>query len=179
MLNSGLVYYLYRFYDPNLQRWLNRDPIAEQGHRVLRGACMTCYSALRNDVNSYQFCDNSPILEHDPSGLVTKQDCQDTYDKAMQAAKQAGLKCLGHAVGEGIIGGICWGLGGVVVGGVSGACLGPEGVVPGMGLGAAGGEVANVCIDMHHLHKCQQKVNQMKQAAQQALNDCLKQASDQ
>jgi RHS repeat-associated protein len=25
--NSGLAYYLYRFYDPNLQRWPNRDPI--------------------------------------------------------------------------------------------------------------------------------------------------------
>ena len=28
-LNSGLVYYLYRFYDPNLQRWVNRDPLEE------------------------------------------------------------------------------------------------------------------------------------------------------
>ena len=27
--NSGLVYYLYRFYDPNLQRWVNRDPLGE------------------------------------------------------------------------------------------------------------------------------------------------------
>jgi RHS repeat-associated protein len=25
--NAGLYYYLYRFYDPNLQRWPNRDPI--------------------------------------------------------------------------------------------------------------------------------------------------------
>ncbi len=30
-LNSGLVYYLYRYYDPNLQRWPNRDPIGEAG----------------------------------------------------------------------------------------------------------------------------------------------------
>ena len=29
--NSGLVYYLYRFYDPNLQRWLNKDPLGERG----------------------------------------------------------------------------------------------------------------------------------------------------
>ena len=35
--NSGMYMYPYRFYDPTLQRWLNRDPIAEQGHRVLRG----------------------------------------------------------------------------------------------------------------------------------------------
>jgi RHS repeat-associated protein len=27
--NSGFYYYLYRWYEPNLQRWLNRDPIAE------------------------------------------------------------------------------------------------------------------------------------------------------
>ena len=29
--NSGTAYYLYRYYDPNLQRWLNRDPIEEEG----------------------------------------------------------------------------------------------------------------------------------------------------
>src|SRR5436853_103774 len=27
---SGMYYYLYRFYDPYLQRWLNRDPLEEQ-----------------------------------------------------------------------------------------------------------------------------------------------------
>jgi RHS repeat-associated protein len=30
-VNSGLVYYLYRYYEPQLQRWINRDPIAEAG----------------------------------------------------------------------------------------------------------------------------------------------------
>src|SRR5437667_6837405 len=29
--NSGLYYYGFRFYDPNLQRWLNQDPILEGG----------------------------------------------------------------------------------------------------------------------------------------------------
>ncbi len=29
--NAGLYYYGYRFYDANLQRWLNRDPIGEWG----------------------------------------------------------------------------------------------------------------------------------------------------
>jgi RHS repeat-associated protein len=29
--SAGLYYYLYRFYDPNLQRWVNRDPIDEEG----------------------------------------------------------------------------------------------------------------------------------------------------
>jgi RHS repeat-associated protein len=27
--NSGLAYYLYRYYDPNLQRWPNRDPLGD------------------------------------------------------------------------------------------------------------------------------------------------------
>ena len=30
-VNSGMYYYGFRFYDPNLQRWLNRDPIDEDG----------------------------------------------------------------------------------------------------------------------------------------------------
>ncbi|HTX21666.1 MAG TPA: RHS repeat-associated core domain-containing protein, partial [Candidatus Aquilonibacter sp.] len=29
--NAGLYYYLYRFYDPNLQRWPNRDPLGDAG----------------------------------------------------------------------------------------------------------------------------------------------------
>ncbi|HLX70603.1 MAG TPA: RHS repeat-associated core domain-containing protein [Verrucomicrobiae bacterium] len=29
--SSGLYYYLYRYYDPNLQRWPNRDPLGEPG----------------------------------------------------------------------------------------------------------------------------------------------------
>jgi len=33
--NSGLVYYRYRYYEPNLQRWLNRDPLGERGGRNL------------------------------------------------------------------------------------------------------------------------------------------------
>jgi RHS repeat-associated protein len=45
--NSGLYYYLYRFYDPNLQRWLNRDPIQESGGFNL-------YCAFANDgVNNF------------------------------------------------------------------------------------------------------------------------------
>src|SRR5207302_11220148 len=30
-LNSALVYYLYRYYEPSLQRWISRDPIEEVG----------------------------------------------------------------------------------------------------------------------------------------------------
>jgi len=50
----GLYYYLYRFYDPNLQRWLNRDPIQEWG-----------------GLNLYEFVANSPIDDGDYYGLAS------------------------------------------------------------------------------------------------------------
>jgi RHS repeat-associated protein len=51
-LNSGLVYYLYRYYDPNLQRWPNRDPLEE-----LAG------------INLYAYILNNPIDKIDRWGL--------------------------------------------------------------------------------------------------------------
>ncbi len=42
--NSGLLLYLYRAYDPNLQRFVNRDPIQELG-----------------GLNFYGFVGNSPV----------------------------------------------------------------------------------------------------------------------
>ena len=50
---SGLYYYGYRFYDPNLQRWLNQDPIQELG-----------------GINLYRFVENSPPNFDDPFGLT-------------------------------------------------------------------------------------------------------------
>jgi uncharacterized protein RhaS with RHS repeats len=52
-LNSGLVYYGYRFYDPNLQRWINRDPIGEKGA-----------------LNLYLFAMNDPQLFIDTYGFT-------------------------------------------------------------------------------------------------------------
>jgi RHS repeat-associated protein len=51
-LSSGLVYYLYRYYQSDLQRWLNRDPIEERGGK-----------------NLYGFIRNDPIGHVDPLGL--------------------------------------------------------------------------------------------------------------
>jgi RHS repeat-associated protein len=41
---SGLYYYGYRYYEPNLQRWINRDPIQENG-----------------GLNLYEYVANNPI----------------------------------------------------------------------------------------------------------------------
>lgn len=50
--NAGLYYYGYRFYEPSLQRWLNRDPIGEQ-----------------TGLNLYRAFENDPIAKIDPIGL--------------------------------------------------------------------------------------------------------------
>jgi RHS repeat-associated protein len=80
--NSGLVYYLYRFYDPNLQRWLNRDPLADKGiflvaaanapgwaARLGRASGVAPLELARANRNLYRFSDNSPVGFFDTYGL--------------------------------------------------------------------------------------------------------------
>ncbi len=66
--NSGLYYYGYRFYDPNLQRWLNRDPIMEQGG-------MNLYTFARNRrpamIDSFGFAGTiGPAVPPAPPGEI-------------------------------------------------------------------------------------------------------------
>jgi len=60
--NSGLYYYGYRWYAPDVQRWLNRDPIGEWG-----------------SINLSSFVGNSSVNEIDALGLrgmrFNKLDC--------------------------------------------------------------------------------------------------------
>ena len=51
---TGLYYYGYRFYSPTLMRWLNRDPIGEEG-----------------GLNLYGFCGNSAVDNTDKKGLMS------------------------------------------------------------------------------------------------------------
>lgn len=53
---SGFVYYLYRYYDPILQRWINRDPLGEDA-----------------GYNLYVPCSNDSINSIDPTGLEEKR----------------------------------------------------------------------------------------------------------
>jgi len=56
---SGMVYYLYRFYSPQLGRWINRDPIEEAG-----------------GINLYGFVGNDGVNHVDILGLVTDVDME-------------------------------------------------------------------------------------------------------
>ena len=51
---TGLVYYNYRYYNPELGRWISRDPIEEQG-----------------GYNLYSFINNNGIVFYDIHGLDT------------------------------------------------------------------------------------------------------------
>ena len=50
---SGLIFYGYRYYESASQRWLNKDPMAEQG-----------------GLNLYTYVANEPINDVDPLGLL-------------------------------------------------------------------------------------------------------------
>lgn len=89
MTNSGMYYYLYRFYDPNLQRWINRDPLADvlvgrsrqMGVSAPVSQILAGSSAVRPSLNRflaegllgpnlYGYVNNSPLDFVDPLGLV-------------------------------------------------------------------------------------------------------------
>jgi RHS repeat-associated protein len=64
-LNSGLDYYLYRYYDPNLQRWPNRDPLGEIAFQPL---WQNQHRLMNDEQNLYEFVMNSPTYRVDPDG---------------------------------------------------------------------------------------------------------------
>jgi RHS repeat-associated protein len=66
--NSGMYYYGYRFYDPNLQRWINRDPIWEMAALAIRQA--RPYTALDDFANAYIFVRNDAANEYDGDGMI-------------------------------------------------------------------------------------------------------------
>ncbi|PYL63716.1 MAG: hypothetical protein DMF25_09645, partial [Verrucomicrobia bacterium] len=51
--NSNLDFATYRVYDPNLGRWISRDPIEEDG-----------------GINLYEYVGSNPLSRIDPFGLV-------------------------------------------------------------------------------------------------------------
>ena len=66
---SGLVYYGYRFYDPSLQRWVSRDPVAELGFGTLPRVRRSVGLAQGDRINEFRFVANRPTSNFDPLGL--------------------------------------------------------------------------------------------------------------
>jgi RHS repeat-associated protein len=72
--SSALVYYGYRFYDPSLQRWPNRDPLGDRAflyHRFSPGIAMSLGGDISEIAgNLYSLVANDPVSEIDPEGLL-------------------------------------------------------------------------------------------------------------
>jgi RHS repeat-associated protein len=70
---SGLYHYGYRFYDPMLQRWINRDPLGEAG-----------------GLNHYGFAANNPLRWVDPWGLEFVLTGNEVIDAGLEGFSRAG-----------------------------------------------------------------------------------------
>ena len=82
-VETGFYYYGYRFYHPVLMRWLNRDPVEEEG-----------------GVNVYAFCRNNTLNECDKLGLKWKiiREGQ-TFAKAIPCTGEDTFKKLAWEIG--------------------------------------------------------------------------------
>jgi RHS repeat-associated protein len=111
--NSGLIYYLYRFYDPNLQRWMTRDPIAEEG-----GDNLYVFSRNEPEANedlfglncrktlTYEFLAPDDVGYFEPSDAVYVKSVDDIIDdlsKQIQQYDPEGNCCKGKCIQEIII----------------------------------------------------------------------------
>ncbi len=82
---TSLYYYGFRYYNPEMGRWLNRDPIEEQG-----------------GVNLYVFCQNDLIGSVDMLGMITS--CISSFSSASQrisggcSAGSAGTHTIGTLI---------------------------------------------------------------------------------
>ena len=68
-----LYYYGYRYYNPELGRWVNRDPIGEEAffQQIAKSISEDDLNrlAIRSNMPAYLFVENNPIIEYDLLGL--------------------------------------------------------------------------------------------------------------
>jgi len=57
------------YYDPGVQRWINRDPLGELGFIVLQVADVNADDKWDRDLNPFDFIANDPENGFDPVGL--------------------------------------------------------------------------------------------------------------
>jgi RHS repeat-associated protein len=90
-VNSGLYYYGYRWYHPNLQRSPNRDLLGEKGFELLRGGKR---SVLGDGPNRYLFVKNNPANRIDALGLTSLLYYYQCFDKRIHPTIDSQCKCI-------------------------------------------------------------------------------------
>jgi RHS repeat-associated protein len=70
---SGLVYYLYRYYDPNLQRWVNRDPIGEMGFSIESSTLLNGVEKTLQHIQASGFLRNSRLAMKVANAIVMEK----------------------------------------------------------------------------------------------------------
>jgi RHS repeat-associated protein len=97
---SSLVYYLYRYLEPDLQRWQNQDPKAESGFLLVIPGTP---NAITGDFNPYTFNENDPSDEIDPLGLTgghTAKEGDSCCLETIKAWKMDGYQSLSDCINK-------------------------------------------------------------------------------
>jgi RHS repeat-associated protein len=68
IVTNGMYFYGSRFYDPNLQRWINRDPSMDLAGLDLPQSALRSPDKLDYEPNSYEFVINQPVNLVDTDG---------------------------------------------------------------------------------------------------------------
>jgi len=92
---TGLYYYGYRYYCPEIGHWASRDPIEENGFRTSTGRRYP----LRQ-VNYYSFARNSPACFIDLLGLVKAQSTPDGHVHCNAECKKEITGCDAWPIGS-------------------------------------------------------------------------------
>ena len=98
---SGMYYYGFRFYDPNLQRWPNRDPRGERdGFEGINGIRVPKASEV---LNLFIFVANNPLNAIDPFGLKEKKwkELLDVWEETIEKGLPGGEFCAALRVFNG------------------------------------------------------------------------------
>ena len=74
--NSGLYYYGFRFYEPNTQRWVNRDPLGDEASVAIRLLPHAEFGPVElwDQPNNYAIVYNDPVVWVDAYGLYTARE---------------------------------------------------------------------------------------------------------
>jgi RHS repeat-associated protein len=97
------------YYDPGVQRWINRDPFGEVGFEKQRGGLVRLEG---NGPNGYHFVHNRPVCKTDILGL---SECTDECKRSAQN-RQGSINCFANYAGAigaagGFVGGGLYGAG--------------------------------------------------------------------